>query len=108
MAAAIAHEDARKRAWARPGHTGMQTRLPYGRMRWREPRVDLYDEAVVFRLRGELDRGRMDRAVRSCAMRYEDLPESGNIEDRRDQSGSVGGGFPGGGGFPLGRGGGLG
>ena len=41
-------------------------------------------------------------------MRYEDLPESGNIEDRRDQGGYVGGGFPGGGGFPIGRGGGLG
>src|SRR5215831_19457897 len=78
-------------------------------MRWREPRINLYDEAVSFRPVAvrELDRGRIDRAVRSCAMRYEDLPESGNIEDRRDQSGSVGGGFPGGG-IPLGRGGGLG
>jgi hypothetical protein len=37
-------------------------------------------------------------------MRYDDLPESGNIEDRRDQGGYVGGGgFPGG--FPIGGGG---
>jgi hypothetical protein len=40
-------------------------------------------------------------------MRDDELPESGNIEDRRGQGG-FGGGFPGGGGFPIGRGGGLG
>jgi uncharacterized protein len=37
-------------------------------------------------------------------MRDDELPESSNIEDRRDEGGYVGGG---GGGFPMGRGGGL-
>ena len=36
-------------------------------------------------------------------MRYDDLPESGNVEDRREEGGG-GGGFSGGG-FPIGGGG---
>src|SRR6266540_2555932 len=55
----------------------------------------------------------MDRAVspgkncrvagrRSESMRWEDLEQSGNIEDRR---GEQGGGYGGGGGFPIGGGG---
>ena len=31
-------------------------------------------------------------------MRYDDLPESGNVEDRRDEGGGFGGGYGGGGG----------
>jgi predicted metalloprotease len=40
-------------------------------------------------------------------MRWEDLPESGNVEDRRDEGGGGGGGFGRGGGFgmPMGAGG---
>jgi predicted metalloprotease len=41
-------------------------------------------------------------------MRDDELPESGNIEDRRGEGGGFGGGFPGGGGFSVGRHGGLG
>lgn len=39
-------------------------------------------------------------------MRLDDLPESSNVEDRRDEGGGFGGGF--GGGIPIGRGGGIG
>ena len=38
-------------------------------------------------------------------MRWEDLPESGNVEDRRDEGGGGGGGFGRGGGMPMGAGG---
>ncbi len=40
-------------------------------------------------------------------MRDDELPDSGNIEDRRDEGGGFGGGYGGGGGFgmPMGRGG---